>query len=147
MEGLDQIQYFIDGQRACGVNDIGLDCYEPEFFYPLDRWSEHAYRVELTITPELAQRAIGGVLYGFCHVSALAPCLLAASFVCMDLACVLCAQWGARGLTDLRRSTRRCRSRLSCTTRMVRGLRAPVWSSSCIHPQQSAPSMLHSHSS
>ena len=76
VEGLDQIQYFIDSQRACGVNDIGLDCYEPEFFYPLDTWSEHAYRVELTITPELAQRAIGGVLYGFCHVSAAAASLL-----------------------------------------------------------------------
>ena len=42
--------------------------YEPEFFWPLEAWSETNYTVTLTITQELADAAIGGVLYYFCHI-------------------------------------------------------------------------------
>ena len=69
VEALDQIQYYKNGERACTAgDDFGLDCYEPEFFWPLETWSETNYTVELTITPELADAAIGGVLYYFCHI-------------------------------------------------------------------------------
>lgn len=70
VEELDQIQYYKNGERACtAADDFGLDCYEPEFFFPRgDFWEQNAYRVELTITPELADAAIGGVLYYFCHI-------------------------------------------------------------------------------
>ena len=70
VEALDQIQYYKNGERACtAADDFGLDCYEPEFFFPRgDFWEQNTYRVELTITPELADAAIGGVLYYFCHI-------------------------------------------------------------------------------
>ena len=71
VEGLDQLAYFVNGERACGAgseDDIGLDCYEPEFFYPREAWGEKEYHVELTITPELAAASHGGVLFYFCHI-------------------------------------------------------------------------------
>lgn len=72
VEGLDQIAYYIDGERACpDPTDIGLDCYEPRFFYPSEVWAENHYTVELTITQELADESLGGVLYYFCHIHSL----------------------------------------------------------------------------
>jgi plastocyanin len=68
VEGLDQLRYFVEGAEACGSDDLGLDCYEPEFFYPRPDWRAKKYRVELTVTQELADAAIGGVLYYFCHI-------------------------------------------------------------------------------
>ena len=63
-----QLRYFTDGVESCGPGDTGLDCFEPEFFYPREDWQAKRYRVELTITPELAAASHGGVLYYFCHI-------------------------------------------------------------------------------
>jgi hypothetical protein len=68
VEGLDQLQYFVDGAPACGPGDIGLDCYEPAFFLPRADWRARQYRVELTITRELADASLGGELFYFCHI-------------------------------------------------------------------------------
>lgn len=70
VEGAGELQYKIDGQiPTCDdAGDTGLDCYEPEFFYPLGDWSGKAYTAELTITPEVAAASKGGVIYYFCHI-------------------------------------------------------------------------------
>merc|ERR1712176_1464244 len=53
VEGKGELLYKIDGEATdCPyAGDTGLDCYEPEFFYPLSEWA-----------------AKGGVLYYFCHI-------------------------------------------------------------------------------
>ena len=70
IEGAGELTYLIDGVvTTCpDVGDTGLDCYEPEFFYPRGDWMAKTYSAELTITPEVAARSNGGVLYYFCHI-------------------------------------------------------------------------------
>ena len=56
-------------QAACAdQGDTGLDCYEPEFFYPKDVWEAKHYRAELTITQNMLDTSHGGVIYYFCHI-------------------------------------------------------------------------------
>jgi len=70
VEGAGELQYLIDGQipdcEEAGAT--GLDCYEPEFFYPAADWRAKDYSAELTITPEVAAKSNGGVIYYFCHI-------------------------------------------------------------------------------
>jgi len=70
VEGLGELVYKIDGQETTCADkgDTGLDCFEPEFFYPRSEWLNKEYVAELTITEEVAQTAKGGVLYYFCHI-------------------------------------------------------------------------------
>jgi len=70
VEGLGELLYKIDGAATdCpDAGDTGLDCYEPEFFYPYDDWTSKKYTSELTITPEVAAASEGGVIYYFCHI-------------------------------------------------------------------------------
>jgi len=70
VEGAGELQYFIDGDiPTCeDAGTTGLDCYEPEFFYPRGDWLEKQYLAELTITPEVAAASKGGVIYYFCHI-------------------------------------------------------------------------------
>lgn len=70
VEGADQLTYKINGEvTTCeDVGTTGLDCYEPEFFYPYGDWQAKGYSAELTITQELADASNGGVLYYFCHI-------------------------------------------------------------------------------
>jgi uncharacterized protein (DUF305 family)/plastocyanin len=64
------LKYKIDGAAATcpHAGDTGLDCYEPEFFYPRAVWSEKSYSAELTVTQALADASCGGVIYYFCHI-------------------------------------------------------------------------------
>ena len=57
VRGYDVIQHFIDG---IGVQS---DYYRASFSRPRNAWRRYAHRIELTITPELADQAIGGVLH------------------------------------------------------------------------------------
>ena len=50
------------------AGDTGLDCYEPEFFYPRADWLAKKYTAELTITQAMADKSHGGVIYYFCHI-------------------------------------------------------------------------------
>jgi len=70
IEGAGELTYLIDGAvTTCpDVGDTGLDCYEPEFFYPRGDWMSKTYSAELTITPDVAAASNGGVLYYFCHI-------------------------------------------------------------------------------
>ena len=70
VEGLGELLYKIDGApTTCpDAGDTGLDCYEPEFFYPRGDWSAKTYTAELTITQAMADRSHGGVIYYFCHI-------------------------------------------------------------------------------
>jgi len=70
VEGAGELQYKIDGQiPTCDdAGDTGLDCYEPEFFYPRGDWMGKVYSAELTITPDVAAASKGGVIYYFCHI-------------------------------------------------------------------------------
>jgi len=70
VEGAGELLYKIDGvATTCpDAGDTGLDCYEPEFFYPRSAWSEKVYTAELTITQAMADASRGGVLYYFCHI-------------------------------------------------------------------------------
>merc|ERR1712241_496954 len=70
VEGPDQLKYLINGaETTCpDAGDTGLDCYEPEFFYPMGVWSESTYSAELTVTPDVAAESNGGVIYYFCHI-------------------------------------------------------------------------------
>ena len=70
IEGKGELQYKIDGQNpSCdNAGDTGLDCYEPEFFYPRDVWAGKNYSAVLNITEEVAAKSNGGVLYYFCHI-------------------------------------------------------------------------------
>merc|ERR1719321_441108 len=65
-----ELLYKIDGAATTceDAGDTGLDCYEPEFFYPRDQWLEKKYSVELTITQAMADESRGGVIYYFCHI-------------------------------------------------------------------------------
>jgi hypothetical protein len=70
IEGKGELQYKIDGQNpSCDdAGDTGLDCYEPEFFYPRGVWAGKTYSAVLNITEEVAAKSNGGVLYYFCHI-------------------------------------------------------------------------------
>jgi len=72
VEGADDLTYLINSQyTTCeAVGDTGLDCYEPEFFYPREEWSKKTYSAALTITADVVEKAKanGGVLYYFCHI-------------------------------------------------------------------------------
>jgi len=70
VEGLGELLYKIDGEATTceDAGDTGLDCYEPEFFYPIGDWRAKVYTAELTITPDVAAASLGGVIYYFCHI-------------------------------------------------------------------------------
>ena len=70
VEGAGELQYFINGAKpTCDdAGDTGLDCYEPEFFYPRAVWRESTYGVSLKVTEAVAEASNGGVLYYFCHI-------------------------------------------------------------------------------
>jgi uncharacterized protein (DUF305 family)/plastocyanin len=70
VEGLGELLYKIDGESTTcpDAGDTGLDCYEPEFFYPRADWTAKSYSAELTITQEMADVSHGGVIYYFCHI-------------------------------------------------------------------------------
>jgi hypothetical protein len=70
IEGAGELQYLIDGAPpTCpDSGNTGLDCYEPEFFYPRAEWRSKKYTVQLTVTPAVAAASNGGVLYYFCHI-------------------------------------------------------------------------------
>ena len=66
-----ELQYKIGGKipRCVDHGDTGLDCYEPEFFYPKNDWiSAGTYSAELTITNSLVDDSHGGIIYYFCHI-------------------------------------------------------------------------------
>jgi uncharacterized protein (DUF305 family)/plastocyanin len=70
VEGKGELLYKINGAATTceDAGDTGLDCYEPEFFYPRDQWLDKKYSVELTITQDVADASHGGVIYYFCHI-------------------------------------------------------------------------------
>ncbi len=70
IEGAGELQYLIDDviPTCDDAGDTGLDCYEPEFFYPRGDWMGKKYTAELTITPDVAAASNGGVIYYFCHI-------------------------------------------------------------------------------
>jgi uncharacterized protein (DUF305 family)/plastocyanin len=70
VEKKGELLYKIDGAATTceKAGDTGLDCYEPEFFFPRDQWLEKKYTVELTITQAMADSSHGGVIYYFCHI-------------------------------------------------------------------------------
>ena len=70
VEGLGELLYKINGAATTcpDAGDTGLDCYEPEFFYPRGDWMAKNYTAELTITQAMADRSHGGVIYYFCHI-------------------------------------------------------------------------------
>jgi uncharacterized protein (DUF305 family) len=70
VEAAGELLYKINGAvTTCpDAGDTGLDCYEPEFFYPRPDWLAKKYTVELTITQAMADKSPGGVIYYFCHI-------------------------------------------------------------------------------
>jgi len=70
VEGAGELLYKINGAATTcpDAGDTGLDCYEPEFFYPRGDWMAKSYTAELTITQAMADRSHGGVIYYFCHI-------------------------------------------------------------------------------
>jgi len=70
IEGLGELLYKIDGEATtcADAGDTGLDCYEPDFFFPLGDWKGKSYTAELTVTNDVAAASKGGVLYYFCHI-------------------------------------------------------------------------------
>jgi len=70
VEGAGELQYYIDGKKptCADAGDTGLDCYEPEFFFPRSEWSTKKYVAKLTITEAVAAASHGGVIYYFCHI-------------------------------------------------------------------------------
>jgi hypothetical protein len=73
VEGKGELQYKIGGKvpRCLDHGDTGLDCYEPEFFYPKNDWiSAGTYSAELTITDSVinSPHIHGGIIYYFCHI-------------------------------------------------------------------------------
>mmetsp|Transcript_35713 Transcript_35713/g.94625 ORF Transcript_35713/g.94625 Transcript_35713/m.94625 type:complete len:569 (-) Transcript_35713:41-1747(-) len=70
VEGAGELLYKINGApTTCpDAGDTGLDCYEPEFFYPRGEWTAKHYQAELTITQAMADMSHGGVIYYFCHI-------------------------------------------------------------------------------
>ena len=69
VERAGELQYKINSQNpTCDkAGDTGLDCYEPEFFYPQADWLSKKYKAELNITQGIADDSFGGVIYYFCH--------------------------------------------------------------------------------
>merc|ERR1719313_2205378 len=65
-----QLQYKIDGAAPTCADHLetGLDCYEPEFFFPREEWMSKKYTAELTVTQAVADASHGGVIYYFCHI-------------------------------------------------------------------------------
>merc|ERR1719460_752999 len=65
-----QLQYKIDGAAPTCADHLetGLDCYEPEFFFPREEWMSKKYTAELTVTQAVADRSHGGIIYYFCHI-------------------------------------------------------------------------------
>ena len=45
---------------------VGLDAYEPEFFYPRGEWADETYAVRLTLTDESYEKDV----FYFCHIHA-----------------------------------------------------------------------------
>eukprot|EP00435_Cladocopium_sp_Y103_P020821 s4283_g5.t1 len=70
VEAKGELLYKIDGAATTcpDAGDTGLDCYEPEFFYPRGDWMAKKYTAELTITQAMADQSHGGVIYYFCHI-------------------------------------------------------------------------------
>merc|ERR1711865_921852 len=70
VEGAGELLYKINGEptTCADAGDTGLDCYEPEFFFPQGVWGEKVYTAELTITQAVADASNGGVIYYFCHI-------------------------------------------------------------------------------
>jgi len=70
VEAKGELLYKINGAATTcpDAGDTGLDCYEPEFFYPRAEWLRKNYSVELTITQAMANKSHGGVIYYFCHI-------------------------------------------------------------------------------
>jgi uncharacterized protein (DUF305 family) len=70
VEGAGELLYKINGAATTcpDAGDTGLDCYEPEFFYPRGDWMAKTYSTELTITQAMADKSHGGVIYYFCHI-------------------------------------------------------------------------------
>ena len=51
------------------VGKTGLDCYEPEFFYPRADWAAaDDYSATLTIKQSVIDASHAGVIYYFCHI-------------------------------------------------------------------------------
>ena len=75
-EGAGELLYKIDGAKTTcpDVGTTGLDCYEPEFFYPRSDWLLKNYTAELTITQAMADASHGGVIYYFCHIHTKMSC-------------------------------------------------------------------------
>ena len=67
VEGAGELLYKINGAKTTcpDVGTTGLDCYEPEFFYPRSDWLLKNYTAELTITQAMADASHGGVIYYF----------------------------------------------------------------------------------
>ena len=61
VERAGELQYKINSLNptCADAGDTGLDCYEPEFFYPRSEWLTKEYRAELTITQEVANDSFG----------------------------------------------------------------------------------------
>ena len=70
VEAAGELLYKIDGAATTcpDAGDTGLDCYEPEFFYPRAEWATKKYTAELTITQAMVDASHGGVIYYFCHI-------------------------------------------------------------------------------
>mmetsp|Transcript_29318 Transcript_29318/g.73204 ORF Transcript_29318/g.73204 Transcript_29318/m.73204 type:complete len:805 (-) Transcript_29318:704-3118(-) len=70
IEGAGELQYLINGAppTCADAAETGLDCYEPEFFYPRSVWREKEYSVVLNVTQAVADASNGGVIYYFCHI-------------------------------------------------------------------------------
>merc|ERR1719174_2371749 len=70
VENAGELQYKIGGSNptCADAGDTGLDCYEPEFFFPRAEWMSKQYKAELTVTQAVADRSHGGVIYYFCHI-------------------------------------------------------------------------------
>jgi len=70
VEGAGELLYKINGKKTTcpDAGDTGLDCYEPEYFYPRSEWLAKHYTAELTITQAMADKSHGGVIYYFCHI-------------------------------------------------------------------------------
>ena len=69
VERAGELQYKINSLNptCADAGDTGLDCYEPEFFYPRSEWLTKEYKAELTITQEVADDSFGGYLLFLSH--------------------------------------------------------------------------------
>ena len=70
VEGYGELRYFIDGSfpTCADAGDTGLDCYEPEFFFPRGEWAAKKYKAAITVTQAVADASNGGEIYYFCHI-------------------------------------------------------------------------------